>query len=121
MLFVNLFLTTQAQGCYAALLMTYCNGPHAEPDYDLFDDISMLSPVLSPLPAHLVDKLRGSQLSDVAQQVFHIINNQFGHKFIASGEVLTQLSLQVFFQNCQSNSCFYENPNAAEVITVGDQ
>ena len=53
----------------AALLMTYCNGPYAEPDYDLFDDISMLCPLLSPPPAHLVDKLRGSQLSDVAQQV----------------------------------------------------
>ena len=87
-------MTTRAQGCYA-LLMTYGNGPHAEPDYDLFDDISMLCPVLSPLPAHLVDKLRGSQLSDVAQQVFHIINNQFGHKFIASGDVLTRLRLQV--------------------------
>ena len=40
------------------------------PDYDLFDDNSMLCPVLRvPLPPHLVDKLRGSQLSDVAQQV----------------------------------------------------
>ena len=44
----------------------------------------------SPSLAHLVDKLRGSQLSDVAQQVFHIINNQFGHKYIISGEIQTR-------------------------------
>ena len=54
---MNLFGSDHSK---AALLMTYCNGPYAEPDYDLFDDISMLCPLLSPPPAHLVDKLRGS-------------------------------------------------------------
>ena len=75
----------------AALLMTYCNGPRAEPWlWSVWWQLHAVSSTQSPPPSPLSGQVKRISVKwCCSASMFHIINNQFGHKFIVSGEFLT--------------------------------
>ena len=72
----------------AALLMTYCNGTRAEPWlWSVWWQLHAVSSTQSPPPSPLSGQVKRISVKwCCSASMFHIINNQFGHKFRGSGE-----------------------------------